>query len=159
MILTWIQVGYWQNNITLFQHAIHAIDNNFFAYNNLGVALAKEGKISEAIAYFQKSLKIMPEYVIAQDNLGRALVMEQRIPEAVQLYMDILKKNPRLTAHINLGNILISQNKITEAIIHFKKALEIDPKNVVAHRPPWRSICCPVVKWACQLNIFPKLSV
>ena len=32
-IITWTQVGYWQNNITLWNHTLKVTDYNWFIYN------------------------------------------------------------------------------------------------------------------------------
>ena len=40
--LTRQQLGYWQNNETLFRHALDVTENNYLAHNNLGIALARE---------------------------------------------------------------------------------------------------------------------
>ena len=40
-ILAHQQVGIWNNNFTLFSHAIDVTSNNYIAYNNLGVAYGR----------------------------------------------------------------------------------------------------------------------
>jgi len=45
------------------------------AYNRLGVALATEGKMEEAIASFWKAVKINPKSTDAYTNLGNALAI------------------------------------------------------------------------------------
>jgi len=36
-IITWTQVGYWQDSITLYDHTLKVTDNNWFIYNNRGI--------------------------------------------------------------------------------------------------------------------------
>ena len=43
------------------------------AYNNLGVALANQGRFDEAIEQFSAALKIYPGYANARQNLERSL--------------------------------------------------------------------------------------
>ena len=43
-ILTYVQVGYWRNNIALYEHAIEVTPENAWAQNNLGYALQPPGK-------------------------------------------------------------------------------------------------------------------
>ena len=38
-LATYRQLGYWQDNVTLWSHAIDVTSNNFLAENNLGKAL------------------------------------------------------------------------------------------------------------------------
>ena len=41
------QLGYWQDNVTLWSHTIAVTDGNFLAENNLGRALLTEGRIDD----------------------------------------------------------------------------------------------------------------
>jgi Flp pilus assembly protein TadD len=43
------------------------------AHNNLGVALARQGRFHEAIVHFKKALQLRPDFVQASNNLGLAL--------------------------------------------------------------------------------------
>ena len=43
------------------------------AHNNLGVALAQQGKMDEAIVQFDQALRLKPDYAQARTNLGYAL--------------------------------------------------------------------------------------
>jgi c-di-AMP phosphodiesterase-like protein len=48
-ICTLLQIRHWKNDITLFTHALKVTENNFVAHNNLGAALARQGKRKYAI--------------------------------------------------------------------------------------------------------------
>jgi tetratricopeptide (TPR) repeat protein len=53
---------------------------------------------------------------------------------AVTLWSDVVKKSPqKVRPHNNLGNALKNQGKIEEAIVHFNKALQINPGYSKAH--------------------------
>jgi len=53
---------------------------------------------------------------------------------AVSLWSDVVKKSPqKVRPHNNLGNALKHQGKIEEAIVHFNKALQINPGYSKAH--------------------------
>ena len=43
------------------------------AHNNLGVCLADQGHIEEAIEHYHKAIRIDPNYYEAMNNLGIAL--------------------------------------------------------------------------------------
>ena len=48
-IVTWTQVGYWQNSITVFSHALEVTAHNGLAYNNRGNEYLKLGNYTQAI--------------------------------------------------------------------------------------------------------------
>ena len=47
--------------------------NSIEAHNNLGIALASQGKLDEAIDQFQQALTLDPEFPNARRNLTAAL--------------------------------------------------------------------------------------
>ena len=72
-VVTWVQVGTWQDSRTLFQHAVDVTQGNYLAHHNLGVALAEmPDRLNEAVAHYQAALRIEPNYLRAQ--IGRAHV-------------------------------------------------------------------------------------
>ncbi len=128
MIITWQQVKYWTNSITLFKHAIKVTENNFMAHNNLGFALAEQGKTSEAIDHYKQALKILPDFELAHLNMGVAKAAQGRHDAAVSHYQAALKIRPGLVAaHNNLGNIKFRQDLIFEAMKYYSEALRINP--------------------------------
>ena len=52
------------------------------AGNNLGIILARSGRIEEAIAQFQKALEANPTSGEIRNNLGAALASRKRNPGA-----------------------------------------------------------------------------
>ena len=50
------------------------LDPSFYqAYNNLGLAYEKKGKIDMARKYYQKAIEINPDFQTAKDNLNALL--------------------------------------------------------------------------------------
>jgi tetratricopeptide (TPR) repeat protein len=134
MYLTWIQVKYWQNSITLFDHAIQVTDNNYLAHNNLGVALNDAGKREEAMAHYREAIRSKPGYEEAHFNLGNSLSAQGRTDEAILNYQEALRLRPNYAkAHNNLAALLISKKMFKEAIGHYQEALKTDPTNSLTH--------------------------
>jgi len=131
---TLLQVRYWTNSITLFEHAIHATTDNSVAHYNLGVALANQERITDAIEHFSEALQINPEYAKAHNNLGNALDLQGRTNEAIDHYLQAMRIKPSLAGpHFNLAGILTKQRRIDEAIDHYLQALRINPSLAEAH--------------------------
>ncbi len=76
---TWIQVGYWRDGVTLFVRALKVTENNWFAWNNLGVSHWVLGRHAEAIACYRESLRINPYYDLARKNLAEAMKVTEGI--------------------------------------------------------------------------------
>lgn len=127
-IQSYVQVQYWKNAIQLFRHAINVTKENYIAYNNLGAALARQGRSAEAVDQLRAALRIMPHYREALFNMGAALADQGKYSQAVEYYQRILEINPRFAeAHNNLAIVLASQGRLEEAISHFRMALTIRP--------------------------------
>jgi Flp pilus assembly protein TadD len=104
------------------------------AHNNLGIALAREGKIVEGIRHFRRALQIKPDFAMAHNNLGNALLSRGRIAGAIEHFQQAVQIDPDYAkAHNNLGFALACQGKIVEAIEHYHLALQIRPDFVRAH--------------------------
>ena len=52
-------------------------------HNNMGVALARSGKLEEAIAQYEKSLQIDPDSAEARNNLAVVQVRTGKLEEAI----------------------------------------------------------------------------
>jgi protein O-mannosyl-transferase len=134
MAVTWKQVGYWKNSITLFQHTLNVTTNNALPHHNLASALAEQGQTVEAIHHYSEALRIKPDYEKAHNNLGVAFVKQARIDEAIEHYLKALEINPNYAeAQNNLGMARDKQGRTAEAIAHYVQALRIRPDFAEVH--------------------------
>ncbi len=131
---SWFQTTYWQNNVTLFQHALDVTEDNYLAHVSLGEALELQGHTKKAILHYEEALKIRPHYFLALYNLGEALGRQGRLDEAVSFLLEALSIDPKnADAHSTLGSILTRQGNMEEAIGHLHKALTINPEHATAY--------------------------
>jgi len=79
--LTWRQLGYWRDSISLFRHAVSVTEGNYVIYNNLGSVYAQKGDFDAAIREYQNALRIKPDDMEANYNLRESLV-RKRIKDA-----------------------------------------------------------------------------
>jgi Flp pilus assembly protein TadD len=69
--------------------------------------LAREGKLTAAIAEYRQALKINPELAGAYNNLGTALVREGKLAAAITEFQQALKIDPNdAQAEHNLRYVL-----------------------------------------------------
>jgi len=135
MICTLLHVRYWQNGVTLFDHALRVTYMNSRAHYNLGISLIDLGKFNEAIYHFEYAIRLEPEYAGSYGYMGIALAGQGRIDEALDFYHEALRiKQDDEKTHNNLGVALAGKGMFNEAIEHFQEALKIRPDYVYANR-------------------------
>lgn len=133
-LLTWRQCGMYRDTETLWRWTISRNPSSWMAYNNLGTALLKTGRVEEAVAQFNKALEIQPRYAVAHNNLGNAFLRLGRAADSFAHLQEALEIDPRnAEAHNNMGNTFLQMGRTDEAAAHYAKALEIDPSYVEAH--------------------------
>ena len=113
-----------------FQKAAALDDQYAEAYHNLGLALAQQGKVEEAIVAYRKALSLpiysTPE--VAYYNMGNAYLYLNKRKEAEEAYRTAIKLAPKLTvAYFRLGQVLNAEGRRDEAKAAFRKAKELDP--------------------------------
>jgi len=122
------QTTHWQDSLTLWTHTLECTPDNHIAHNNLGAALAGQGRLAEAVAEYQRTLAIQPDYATAHNNLGLALVAQGNPAEAVPQYERALELQPDFAeAQNNLGDALAAQGRLAEALPHYERALQLKP--------------------------------
>jgi protein O-mannosyl-transferase len=123
--LTWKQCSYWQNNITLFRHALNVTKNNYLIHDSIASTLAVEGKIEEALYHFNEAIHIKPDYATAYNNrgivyggLGQYQLAMQDFNQAIRLksnYADAFN-NKGLT-YFKTGQYQLATEYYNQAII------------------------------------------
>jgi tetratricopeptide (TPR) repeat protein len=128
-LITSRQISYWQDELTLWNHATQVSPYHWLAQDNVGMFLMREGRTEEAIAHYRRASEINP-----QDG-GSSLVLAQyeqkqgNLREAIRLYKNALQDKsvdlpPSLSASIwlnmavayrDLGDALNAQQCVDEA--------------------------------------------
>ena len=104
------------------------------AHYNLGYALLRKGRTSEAMDQYEQALRINPDYAEVHNNLASALVMTGRPSEAIDQCKEALRIDPTYAhAHNNLGNALAQTGRASEAIDHYQQTLRMNPNSADAH--------------------------
>jgi len=134
IVLTWKQVQYWEDSITLYKHTLKHTSNNVHIHNNLGNVLKKRGRTEEAIKHYLQALRLKPDYANAHYNLGIAYADSGMHEEAIDKYKQVIRIDPdNAWAHNNLSNAYGALGMYKEAIEECKKAIRINPDFAVAH--------------------------
>ncbi len=134
VVVTWIQVGYWQDGVTLHRHTIAVTDRNYRAHEDLGVELAKRGDYQDALRELYTSVEENPDQAHARNTLGAILFHLGRKEEAIEQYMRGIQIDPEgALLHMNLGNTLADVGKTEDAIRELNTAIRLNPEMAAAY--------------------------
>jgi tetratricopeptide (TPR) repeat protein len=117
--------------IPAWQKAVSLDPEDPRAHNNLGIALAGSGKVTDAVAEYKKSLALNGNSSQTENNLGSALAQQGQLDEAQQHFENALRINPdNASAEVNLGNALSAAGgHADEAIALLKNGVEKQPNS------------------------------
>ena len=108
--------------------------HNVRAHLNLGEALRKSGRLTEAMAAYLKALQLNPAYPQAWDAYGALLAEQGQYAEALTAISRAIALNPRLAiAHLNRGAVLMAQGHVEEALAACTHALQLKPAYAEAY--------------------------
>ncbi len=110
-------------------------------YNNLGIALLKHRRYTEAIQRFEQALEIEPRYAKVHNNLGSALCEVGRRPEAVKHFREACRLEPDFaqarenlaTTLTEMGDEALQREQVDEAVVYYGEALRVMPTLPEAH--------------------------
>ena len=101
------------------------------AHNILGLKLAFNGKLDEAVKHFRRALEYEPDNINARSNLAHALALQGRSEEAIAQCEQILRRSPHNPqVHFILGLAFLKQGRPGEAAAHLRETLQYQPDNV-----------------------------
>jgi protein O-mannosyl-transferase len=135
-IVTSIQLGYWRNTESLFQHALEVTGDNYMAHNNLAADCYLHDDFNGAIEHYEASLAnapTQPSEPQIRFYLGDALSKRGRYDEAAQQFTEVLTVRPNdVSTRVQLGITRARQGRNEEARQAFLEALRIAPNDPAA---------------------------
>lgn len=139
----------WHDPITLWEDNVVKAEGKARLHGNLGKAYLdiaqryrREDKGEEASPYFEKAksefkevIRLDPTFTSAYNNLAVICIDQKKdYDEAIDYLRASLKMFPDYPAgYLNLGVIQLNSHRLKPAIMNFRKVLELDPKNLLAH--------------------------
>lgn len=122
MLLSYSQVLYWQNSVTLMTNAVRVTKKNYIAHENLGLALSELGLHDKALFHFNQVITINPDYAPAYMNIGSYYLLHKKYNKAVSFYQKTIALDPNLLrAYALLGKALTGQGHHEKAAMYFEK--------------------------------------
>jgi Flp pilus assembly protein TadD len=128
------QIGFWQNDGSLFFHALTVTRNNYVACVNLGTWFSKNGQIEETLRCYYMALKMNPSDPSVLYDVGNAFAKIGYWDEAISQYRRALEITPNEPDILNnLGLALSATRQYSEAVTNFEAALKLKPDLAGAH--------------------------
>jgi Flp pilus assembly protein TadD len=134
LALTWLELRYWRDSGSLFEHAIEVTRDNHIAQNNLANYYLVHMRNQEALGHIQEALRIKPAYPEAHTNLALVFRRLGRLDESEREYRTALDLQPASAeAHSGYGALLIVEGRPIEALREFSAAAALRPDDAAAH--------------------------
>ncbi len=131
---TEIQLRYWRNSITLFQHALAVTTDNDVARNNLGVALEQGGQSAEAAEQYLAATRLEPNRYLGFHNLANVLDRLGQPTEALAAHRVAARLEPKKSIlHHCFGLALNRAGKTDEALREFSESARLDLRYPWSH--------------------------
>jgi tetratricopeptide (TPR) repeat protein len=124
----------WANSQTLWEDSLRKAPNYWVPYLNLGLTMAQQGKIDQALYYYYEALRLNPNSVLTHNNLGVALLEQGKIDEAIRHYTAALRlKSDYAETYNNLGVAWFTAGEFDKAMAYYREGLRLDPSFGKAH--------------------------
>jgi hypothetical protein len=128
MVLTFRQVSYWKNNITLFNQNLSVTGPNELAHFNLGSAYLAKNELELSILHFTASLEMNPHDATTYNNLGLAYFRQKEITLAESFFRQAIAVNPYMAQpYFHLAIIKTNQGLFSAARDYMEKAVQLAP--------------------------------
>jgi Tfp pilus assembly protein PilF len=127
------QVWTWQDDETLWRHALTVDSQNGRANANLAGLLTEQGRVREAVPYYREALRLEPNEPKTHNNFGLALLRTGDRDAAIAEFREAVRIDPGYgRAHANLADQLAAGGQYDEAFAHYRRAIDLDARSGLA---------------------------
>ena len=131
--LSYRQLSYWEDNITLWKHVLQVTQNNWTAEDNLGGAYLDLGELELAIPHFYRAQAIYPLDATSNLNIGFYAQQHGLHAQAIEQYQKVLSLHPDAKlqgdALMNMGYAYRDLGEYAQSRDSLQRAAEIFPDN------------------------------
>ena len=134
--VTYRQIEFWADNLTLWSHALEVTRGNYLAEDIVGSTLMDQGYPDAALPHFQNAAEMNPSDPSAYMSIGAYDQQHGKLREAIEHYQkaialtdDAVQRNLwlRSTTLARMGSAYRQLGEFELARQSFQKALEINP--------------------------------
>jgi len=135
-LITYRQIGYWRDSLTLWSHALQVTEHNYIAENDMGEALVQLHRVEDAYPFFVRAANDDPNDPFARLNIGSYLQMHGHEDAAMAQYQMVLhlapEPNLRSVAYTNLGTVYFDRGDYVKSRSSYEDALRLNPNEASA---------------------------
>ena len=100
----------------------------------LGIALALQGRLDDALAQFEKAIALEPKFGAAWSNMGNLYKLQGRLAQAREAYGKAIALQPDLAdAHFGLALVMEAEGDLEASEATVRRALLFNPAYSEAH--------------------------
>ncbi len=126
--LTAVQVTYWRDTVTVWEHALAVRPDNARAHANLGNHYQAHGRPDAAAAHLAEAVRLSPDSADFASLLGVSLLQLGRDGEAAEAFHAAVARKPReVTLWYDLALARLRQGRPDLAEHSFRKVLDLQP--------------------------------
>ncbi len=134
--LTYRQVGFWSDNLTLWSHALEVTHGNYFAENIVGSMLMDRGQADAALPHLEAATEMNPSDPSAYMSIGAYDQQHGKPQQAIEQYQKTIALTDgavqrnlwlRSTTFARMGSAYRQLGDFAQARQSFREALEINP--------------------------------
>jgi protein O-mannosyl-transferase len=128
------QVRFWEDDFSLFNHALTVNERNAPAHAILGTAFGRLGKYGLGLAHARAAVRADPSYAGAWHTLGDLDNAVGKPQDALRDYQTALRFNPDLAyTWFRLAYVCSTVGKPQDAVQDYQAVLRLNPNLVPAH--------------------------
>ncbi len=133
-VCTWVQLGYWKDDLTLFERSVSVTKGNYGMHGNLGAIYIMKRDYGKAIMHLSEAVRIKPGAADLHGMYGTALFSAGQVDQAVKQFSEALRLNPKLPLQQALAEAQRKQREANrpdranyeQAVALFNQAVTLD---------------------------------
>ena len=135
LIVSCLQVSYWQDSVTLWRRSLAISPVNLLADRYLGIALFQQGQLDEAVFHMERVHAENSRDAVANGVLGCALLQEGQPQKALAYLQSAAEVDPDNLAVGNYTAVALYQTgQIDRAIALWQKVLSLHPDDAAVRQ-------------------------
>ena len=88
--VTYRQIGYWRDSMTLWSHALQVTNDNWVADDKMGELLVAQGKVEEGMPYFYRAVALAPDDSFTNLAIGSYEQKQGKLRDAIERYKKVI---------------------------------------------------------------------